>query len=1201
MNDTQSTANRLIEVFNAAQELPPGDERARFLDEACGGDAALRTEVEQLLDADARGTGFLKVNPADPPEGGVTAIYVPSEVAGEQIGPYKLLERIGEGGFGTVWVAEQQRPLRRKVALKILKPGMDSRQVLTRFEAERQALALMDHPNIATVHDGGVTPAGRPFFVMELVKGIPVTEFCDQRQLTPRARLELFLQICQAVQHAHQKGIIHRDLKPSNILVAMHDTRPVVKVIDFGIAKALGQELTDRTMFTGFAEFLGTPLYMSPEQAGQSSLDVDTRSDIYSLGVLLYELLTGSTPFDRERFRKAAEDEIRRIIREEDPPRPSTRLSESKDSLPSISALRHTEPAKLTKLVRGELDWIVMKALEKDRTRRYGTAGTFADDVQRYLDNEAVLACPPSAGYRLRKFVHRHKGAFAAASVVLLLLMLLAIGIGWTVRDRADREARVSGRVAMILTEVEQLQREQKGPQALAALRRAEAAMAGGGTEAATGQHVRDSIRDYEFIDLLERIGMRRTKWHEGKFDNAGADEDYARAFRDYGVDVLHLPPATSIDRLKTRPVIAISLAVAMDDWADAHREATQDVAGAQRLVAVARGIDPEPVRDAIRSTWGNPASEAGAELRRLAESVDAGAQHPTTLVNLAGGLRRAQQMEPALRLLRDAQLVHPQDFWTNYNLGHLLDERKDYEGAVRFYTAAVSARPTAVAALNNLSISLTKHGKPDEAIATCRRAIELDPEFANAHNNLGIALSHQNNVAGAIEAYRKALEIDPKYAAAHGNLGFVFARQKEYDKAVASYRKALELNPDLADVHSNLGNVLVEQGKPEEAAASYLKAIELAPEDAKLYFNHGILLASQKKAGEALTAYRKAVELDPKNGNYYVNLGLVLAGEGEPDEAIAAYRTAIDLNPQDAKAFSGMGAVLVSQGKPDEAIAAWRRSLELKPGNAVLHGNIGAVLSNMGDYEGAIECYRAAIELAPNNAGVQGNLGIALTRVGKAGEAVTAFRRAIELNPNDPEFHSNLGVVLSDQLGDYEAAAECYRTAIRLDPEKPLAHSNLGTALSRLGRLDEALAAHRKALDLDPKLGRACADTAWILATRADVRLRDPREALALAIKAVQLDPADPLNYGCLGVAHYRTGNWKAAVPALEKFVQLSGGGDGSGWFFLAMAHWQLGNKPEARRWYDKAVEWMSRLEESDEEMNRFQQEAAELLKINP
>jgi WD40 repeat protein/serine/threonine protein kinase len=415
---------RANQLFLNALELGSIDEREKYLDEACNGHATLRAEVESLLEASAKAGSFLR-SPAPKPELVPTVDKVPvCESAGTVIGPYKLLEQIGEGGFGVVFMAEQTHPVRRRVALKVLKPGMDTRQVVARFEAERQALALMDHPNIAKVHDAGATDFGRPYFVMELVKGLPITDFCDQNQLTPQQRLELFVTVCQAVQHAHQKGVIHRDLKPSNILVAVHDTTPVVKVIDFGVAKALGQELTDKTLFTGFAQMIGTPLYMSPEQVGQSSLDIDTRSDIYSLGVLLYELLAGSTPFKGDRFKQAAYDEIRRIIREEEPPKPSTRLSESKDSLQSISATRHTEPAKLTKLVCGELDWIVMKALEKDRNRRYETASAFAADVQRYLSDEPVQACPPSAMYRFRKLARRNKRVAATASFVFALLVL---------------------------------------------------------------------------------------------------------------------------------------------------------------------------------------------------------------------------------------------------------------------------------------------------------------------------------------------------------------------------------------------------------------------------------------------------------------------------------------------------------------------------------------------------------------------------------------------------------------------------------------------------------------------------------------------------------------------------------------------------------------------------------------------------------
>ncbi len=411
--------------FTALEKGSPG-QRAAYLDEACAGDPDLRRRVEKMLAAQDLAGSFLE-QPAAPLC--ATTDEPITERPGTIIGPYKLLEQIGEGGFGVVFMAEQQQPIRRKVALKVLKPGMDTRQVVARFEAERQALALMDHPNIAHVFDGGETASGRPYFVMELVRGIPITDFCDQNHLPVRERLGLFISVCQAVQHAHHKGIIHRDLKPTNVLVTLHDGTPVPRVIDFGIAKATGQQLTDKTLFTNFSQMVGTPLYMSPEQAEMSGLDMDTRTDIYSLGVLMYELLTGTTPFDKERLRSAAYDEIRRIIREEEPAKPSTRMSTLGQAASTASTNRKSDPHRLSQLFRGELDWIVMKALEKDRNRRYESASAFAADVQRYLNDEAVLACPPSAMYRFRKFARRNKRAVAMASVVGLAVLLTVTGL----------------------------------------------------------------------------------------------------------------------------------------------------------------------------------------------------------------------------------------------------------------------------------------------------------------------------------------------------------------------------------------------------------------------------------------------------------------------------------------------------------------------------------------------------------------------------------------------------------------------------------------------------------------------------------------------------------------------------------------------------------------------------------------------------
>jgi WD40 repeat protein/serine/threonine protein kinase len=433
-------------IFCAAIEIASEAERAAYLARACGEDHELRARVKKLLDAHFRAGSFLEepVQPTgsratDAPVSSSPKLEVLAECPGTHIGPYKLLQQLGEGGMGVVYMAEQEQPVRRKVALKIIKPGMDSAQVIARFEAERQALALMDHLNIARVLDAGATAGGRPYFVMELVHGVPITRYCDDNRLTPRERLELFIPVCQA--HAHQKGIIHRDIKPSNVMVCLYDGKPVPKVIDFGVAKAIEQRLTERTLFTQYGTIVGTFEYMAPEQAELSQLGVDTRSDLYALGVLLYELLTGTTPLESKRLQEAAYHEIVRLIKEEEPPRPSRRLSSSGAALAMISQQRRTEPAKLTKLVRGELDWIVMKCLEKDRARRYDTANSLARDVEHYLHDEPVDACPPSAGYRLRKFARKYWMPVAMAVAFALLLAAGVVVCAW----QAVRATRAEG------------------------------------------------------------------------------------------------------------------------------------------------------------------------------------------------------------------------------------------------------------------------------------------------------------------------------------------------------------------------------------------------------------------------------------------------------------------------------------------------------------------------------------------------------------------------------------------------------------------------------------------------------------------------------------------------------------------------------------------------------------------------------------
>ena len=512
-------AQREAALFQAAIQLT-GNARASFLENACTGDPALRQRLEALLAADEQAEGVL----AEPAPTGKGTIRIelaemPDETIGQKIGRYKILEKVGEGGCGVVYVAEQTEPVRRRVALKVIKLGMDTRQVVARFEAERQALAMMDHPNIAKVLDAGSTEQGRPYFIMELVRGIRITDYCDQNKLSTNERLDLFVKICQAIQHAHQKGIIHRDIKPSNILVTMHDGVPVPKVIDFGIAKATDGKLTDATVYTQLHQFIGTPAYMSPEQAEMSGLDIDTRSDIYSLGVLLYELLTGRTPFDAQELMSQGIDAMRKTIREQDPVRPSTKLATLQgDELTTTAKRRSVDSSRLASLLRGDLDWIVMKCLEKDRTRRYETANGLASDLKRHLSNETVMARPPSSAYRLQKLVRRNKlvcaaGVSVAAALVLGIIVSAAQAIRAT---RAKREA--------LAAQAEEAKQRQ---QADAARGQAE------GLVSFMIQDLQPSLKDYGRLSLLRQVDEKTVDYFAAlppELHNAKTDLAQAKA-----------------------------------------------------------------------------------------------------------------------------------------------------------------------------------------------------------------------------------------------------------------------------------------------------------------------------------------------------------------------------------------------------------------------------------------------------------------------------------------------------------------------------------------------------------------------------------------------------------------------------------------------------------------------------------------------
>jgi serine/threonine protein kinase/Flp pilus assembly protein TadD len=802
------------DVFIAALQKDDPAERAAFLDQACAGDAALRERVGRLLRLHEEAGTFLERPAAgeaatgEPapgrwvgPEAGQAA-----EGPGSWVGPYKLLQLLGEGGMGAVYMAEQEQPVKRRVALKIIKPGMDSAQVLARFEAERQALALMDHPNIAKVLDAGATAAGRPYFVMELVKGVPITHFCDREHLTPRERLELFVPVCQAVQHAHQKGVIHRDLKPSNVLVALYDGRPVPKVIDFGVAKATGQKLTERTMFTAVGQVVGTLEYMSPEQAELNQLDVDTRSDVYSLGVLLYELLTGGPPFTAKQLRGAAFDEMLRLIREVDPPKPSTRLSGSQE-LPAIAAKRKLEPGRLTRLVRGELDWIVMKALEKERHRRYQTANGLARDVERYLHDEPVEACPPGAGYRLRKAARRYRKPLAAAAAFLLLLVLAAALTGWQAlrlaraerdaaqreRDEAMRQARVVAEVQEALSQAAALRQQGKWTEAQAPLKRAEALLEGAPQDEELGERFRDLRRQLDEeergLGLLQRLDAIRLKAANVLEENgAGAAAEYEEAFREYGLDVKAQPAEAAAARLRRSP-IREDLVAGLDDWAARGQPPGP---GRAKLRAVADAADGDPWRRALRDAVDR---KDGARLTAMARDAQALAQPPADLSGLGAALAEAGLDDEAVALLRQAQARHPTDFRINLELASaLLRHRPRDQEAVGYYRAALALRPDSPGVSLDLGNALRARGDLQGAIRCYRRAIALDPKDALAHYHLGKALLGQGHRAEAVAAFRQAVALGPKLAEAHCELGLALQAQGELAAALAALQTGHEL-----------------------------------------------------------------------------------------------------------------------------------------------------------------------------------------------------------------------------------------------------------------------------------------------------------------------------------------------------------------------------------------------------------------------
>jgi tetratricopeptide (TPR) repeat protein/serine/threonine protein kinase len=1166
------------EVFLAAVKLP-AEQRQAYLQEICGGDEDLYRRVHDLLQAHAEIGSFREALDERPP---VPVDQPVSEAAGMVIGPYTLLEPIGEGGMGTVWLAQQTQPVKRLVAVKLIKVGMDSKQVIARFEAERQALALMDHPHIARVHDGGTTTgepgcvsAGRPYFVMELVKGLPITRYCDEHQLTPVQRLELFVPVCQAVQHAHQKGIIHRDIKPSNVLVALYDGKPVPKVIDFGVAKATGTQLTERTLFTAFGVVLGTLEYMSPEQAELNQLDIDTRSDIYSLGVLLYELLTGTTPLDRERLKEAALLEALRLIREEEAPRPSTRLS-STEALPCIAVNRGLEPKKLSSLVRGELDWIVMKCLEKDRNRRYETAGGLAQDIDRYLHDEAVQACPPSAGYRLRKFVRRHKGGLATA-VLIGLMVLTALGVmagsvGWVARDRAARQAVLEQEISRALDETEHFYQHDKLTDADAALKRAEGLVASGGGREELQRPVGRWRTDLDLVAQLEAIRLEAAAVKDEQFDLVSADTAYREAFRHYELDVEALDPEEAAQRIRAA-VIRDRLVAALDFWIGV--KTTDARPGRERLLEILRRADTDPWRDRLRQAYQQRDRET---VTSLAQDPGVPTQPPVSVQLLGAALRASGDTPLAVAVLRQGQRRYPSDLWINHELAYCsmyLQPAQPGE-AVGYYRVAVALRPESPGVHLNLARALEESGKLAEAEAELREAVHLKPDYSRAHDNLGRVLGKQGKMAEAEAEYREALRLWPANAWAYVNLGCLLCEHKRhYKAAITAFREAVRLQPKLADAHNSLGVALRRDGQPAEAEAAYREALRLAPKHANAQNNLGFLLARQGRYAEADAAYREALRLEPDDLNARINLAKLLRdSQRDFDGAIAVLRQGLRLKPNWAEGHHQLGLTLTQKGQLPEAEAAYREANRLQRGQVESHYALGVLLCDTKrDYDGAIAAFREVIRLEPNWAEAHGYLGFALSRKGKQTEATSEFREALRLKPDFAQSHYNLGQVLAAQGKLADAEAELAE-ALRLKPNDARAHHALGNVYARLARWDRATATFARAAELDPKNRFAWSGRAVTLVTLGDLAgyRRVCQAMLERLGKIDQPDVAGRTAQDCL-LAPDSLADAERAVQLADRAVHAAENHREYPWFLLTrgLAEYRAGRPAEA-------VEWLKR-----------------------